>query len=275
MFADDAYLSLSNKNPKVLEKEVNHELSKVMDWLIINKLSLNLKKTTYLTITNRKISHTFNIKIGNYTLTESSEVKYLGVVMDNRLSWKPHLQYVRNKVASGCWALSKIRQFLDKAAMSTIYYGLIYQHLQYCISCWGGAAPSNLLKLATLQKRAVRFICNAPRRAHTNSLFSMLNMLKLEDIYRFQISKIMHKINNNNWFCGFNLIRTETIHKYNTRFSNSYNFFTTSDNLSPKSIHKVGPRVWRKIPNDFKVLNFNLFKKHFRKHITDSYIGNS
>ena len=147
LFADDAYLSLSNKNPQVLEEDVNRELNKVFDWLNSNKLSLNLKKNTYLIITNRKINHTFNIKIGDYSLTQSSEVKYLGVILDEKLSWKPHLQFLRSKVASGCWALNKIKQYVNMTSMKTVYYGLVYQRLQYCISCWGGVAPSNLLSL--------------------------------------------------------------------------------------------------------------------------------
>ena len=271
LFADDAYLSLSNKNPQVLQKDVNKELNKVSDWLNLNKLSLNLKKTTYLVITNRKINHTFEIKIGDYLLTQSSEVKYLGIILDEKLSWKPHLQYLRRKVASGCWALNKIKEYVNIASMKTVYYGLVYQRLQYCISCWGGVAPSNLIKLVSLQKRAVRYICNTKNsRAHTTELFFKLNLLKLEDIYKLQISKIMYKINNNIWFGKFNLVKTESVHKYNTRL-NSCNYFVHNDNISFRSIHKIGPKVWRMVPKELKLINFSLFKKYLKNYFQSFY----
>ena len=123
----------------------------------------------------------------------------------------------------------------------------------------------------TTKKLLILSICHVRDiRTHTTPLFLKLNLLKLEDIYKLQISKIMHKINNNSWFGNFNLIRTENIHQYNTR-SNSCNYFVSSNNLSPKSIYKVGPRVWRKIPKELKLLNFSLFKKYLIKHLLSFY----
>ena len=77
-------------------------------------------------------------------------------------------------------------------------------------------------------------------------------------------------MNNNIWFGDFNLVRTESVHKYNTRL-NSCNYFVSSNNVSFRSIYKIGPKVWRKVPKEFKLMNFNLFKKHLRKHFLTFY----
>ena len=83
--------------------------------------------------------------------------------------------------------------------MKTIYYGLIYQRLQYCISCWGGVAPTNLKKLAVLQKRAVRIITGSHWQTASSPLFKTLGLLKLNEIYKLQLAKKMYRINNDTW----------------------------------------------------------------------------
>ena len=150
LFADDANLSLSNKCPALLENNVNNELIKISKWLNTNKLSLNITKTKYLIITNRKLSHQFDVKIIKSPLTQTNQITYLGVIIDNKLSWEPHINHVKNKLANGCWALNKVRRFLNENSLKQIYYGLIYSRLQYCVSCWGGAAKTKIKKLTVL-----------------------------------------------------------------------------------------------------------------------------
>ena len=81
LFADDAYLSSSNSNPRTLEREINTELDKIYNWLNINKLSLNIEKTNYLIFTPPKNSYQYNISIGNQIIKRANQVKYLGVII--------------------------------------------------------------------------------------------------------------------------------------------------------------------------------------------------
>ena len=79
----------------------------------------------------------------------------------------------------------------------------------------------------------------------------------------------MYKINNNIWYGDLNLIRTRSVHKYNRL--DSCNYFVSSNNVFVRSIYKLGPKVWRKITKEFKLMNFNLIKKHLRKHFLSFY----
>lgn len=272
LFADDANLSLNNSNPLNLQNNVNDELVKISEWLCCNKLSLNLNKTQYLIVTNRKITHKFDIKVSGRSITQTDQIKYLGVIIDSKLNWEPHIKQVKNKLSNGCWALNKVKKYLNKKSLLQLYYGLIYSHLQYCVSCWGGANKTKIQKLNVMQNRSVRIINKTFEiRTKMSPLYSELNILKVNHIYEFQILKIMYRIDQENWLGNHKLIKTNSIHNYQTRTANSSNFFIEANKISKTSINKIGPKLWMKIPLSIKSLNFNNFKQVVRNTFIESY----
>ena len=102
-------------------------------------------------------------------------------------------------------------------------------------------------------------------------LYSRLGLLKLNHIYEFQIMKIMYKINQQNWLGNINLVRTDSIHSYSTRTSNSSNFFIEASKISNNSINKIGPKLWLKIPHHIKILEFFKFKRTIQDNFISSY----
>ena len=92
----------------MIENVINTEMNKVINWLNLNKLTINLDKTSYMIVTKKKIDYSFNINFGNQQITQCAQATYLGVTMDDQLTWKYHLQNVKKRVASGCWALYKL-----------------------------------------------------------------------------------------------------------------------------------------------------------------------
>ena len=132
--------------------------------------------------TNKKISHSFKIFINSQLLEQTNEVKYLGVVLDHKLTWKSHIQYLKGKLASGCWALYQLRKVITNTkTLKQIYYGLIFSHIQYCISSWASAAPTNLTALDSLHNRSLRIILKQNRRSHLNPLYFELKLLKINE----------------------------------------------------------------------------------------------
>ena len=98
IFADDTNIFASSKSIKDLEILINEELTKVKKWCDLNKLSINIKKTNYMIVksSNKKITENINIKITNidgtiYCLERKDHIKYLGVLIDEKLSWKYHI----------------------------------------------------------------------------------------------------------------------------------------------------------------------------------------
>ena len=92
LFADDSNLFYSHPDPNVLLRTVNCELKKVAEWIKANKLSLNLKKTKFMLFSNSLDSLPGNVIFDTTTLDEVSSIKFLGVCVDNKLSWKCHIK---------------------------------------------------------------------------------------------------------------------------------------------------------------------------------------
>ena len=107
LFADDTNLFFSHKDIKILGKTVNEELCKVANWLACNKLSLNVKKTHFMIFKakNKKMNLDLNIKIGNEIIERVNNTNFLGLIIDDDLSWKHHIIKVTSKYQSyvGLW----------------------------------------------------------------------------------------------------------------------------------------------------------------------------
>ena len=91
LFADDASLTMSNKSKSLLENHMNNELIKVDKWSKTNKLPLNYDTTEFLVVNKTKSKGgSLNIRIGKNDIAKVKHVKYLRVIIDEDLSWKPH-----------------------------------------------------------------------------------------------------------------------------------------------------------------------------------------
>ena len=109
LFADDTLLYFSKKKPCDLEKHVNIELDKIQQWLDVNKLSLNVSKTKCIIIPPKlKERYKFQIKLKEHLLCQTETHKYLGIIIDKKLSWKPHLSAVASKLAKLCELFYKL-----------------------------------------------------------------------------------------------------------------------------------------------------------------------
>ena len=100
LFADDTSIFFSHKNLSQLQLIVNDELSKVSDWLVANKLTLNVDKSNFLIISPLIKNKTNEIKlaINNKLIAQKDCIKYLGVLLDKDISWKQHIQQVNRNI---------------------------------------------------------------------------------------------------------------------------------------------------------------------------------
>ena len=87
-----------------------------------------------MVLTKQRSARHFDIRIGKTNIEQVNEIKYLGVIFNDKLSWKSHIQHVCSKLSSGSWALLKLRNYVDTTTLKTVYYALIYSYLQYLTS---------------------------------------------------------------------------------------------------------------------------------------------
>ena len=114
---------------------LNSELNKLSTWFKANKLSLNLKKTNFMIFKPRQKRYHFpmQICINEQRIEQVKETVFLGVVLDEHLSWKPHISQVARKISKSIGVINRARFFLPKPCLKTLYYCLVYPYLHYCI----------------------------------------------------------------------------------------------------------------------------------------------
>ena len=221
LFADDTNIFFSHKDPIFLMELVNTELQKLSCWFQANKLSINVKKSNYIifkTSQNRQ-KLDLDFSINDTKIDRVTETLFLGVIIDECLTWKPHVQNLTRKISKSLGIIYKSSFCLNKNSLCTLYYSLVYPYLYYCACVWGLTYHSNLKRLVTLQKRAVRTISRSAFDAHTEPIFKSLKLLKFENIVSLQVAKIMYLYKNGQLPESFNnmFFTGEEIHNYNTR----------------------------------------------------------
>ena len=273
LFADDACLSMEHNDPSTLQLLVNRELSKVHCWLDTNKLFINYSKSNFLIFTNKKHNHIFDLKIGLETIHQKCSTKYLGIILDDKLTWEPHIENLKTKLARTCYIFYKLKNYVNENTLKMVYYSLVYPHLQYGITSWGKAAGYLIKKIITMQKSIVKIICRKGKREPSTPLFFRLGMLKLEDVYKLQLSKLVHKYKNESLIGEGRLVRLRDVHSYNTRLAANSNYFIPRRNkdVGRNCFSCSGPTIWQNVPSNLKALSFESFKLRLKNHLLEMY----
>ena len=129
--ADDTNLFTSGINLIELAKQVNEELEHISLWLKINKLSLNIKKTHFMVFTSKKQIEKVSVSIDGHPIDEEKSTKFLGVHIDNKLTWKKHIKHVESKVSRGIGIVYRARHVLNSGTMKMLYYSFVYPYFSY------------------------------------------------------------------------------------------------------------------------------------------------
>ena len=188
-FADDTNIFFSHKDFNLLPEILNSEMLKLTQWCRANKLSINFKKSNFMVFRPRQRRQTLDIsiQIDNNVIERVKETVFLGVILDEHLSWKPHILSVSRKISKSIGIIYKSSFCLPKTSLRSLYYSLVYPYLTYCVSVWGSTYQSNLNRIIILQKKIIRIISKVSFDAYTGVLFKEQEILKLSDIYLYQI----------------------------------------------------------------------------------------
>ena len=265
-FADDTNLLYSCKSLKDLRKKVNKDLDLLYDWLCANRLSLNSGKTEFVIFrpTRHKSKERVTLKLHNTKLFESSKIKYLGLILDNKLSWKPHITELSKKLSRAVGLLYKLKKLCPPPVLRSLYFSLFNSHLSYGIAIWGNASYTYINKIRSLQRRAIKavYIGNDDR---TDNIHFNLKILNLDHQLHLQIASLMWDYDHNTlppslktYFKKANLV-----HNYSTRFASK-----GSLHYSKVKTLKYGLKSFKyqgvKVLNDLK--NMNTYKNSTSKY---------
>ena len=157
LFADDTSISHSHKCLKTLNKTIQSELNKISNWLIVNKLSINTLKTKFMVFRSSKKKQNYNvtISINDKKIEQVKKTTFLGVIIDEYLTWNDHLSLIHNKLLRSAAIISKSRHYLNIKARKLLYYALVYPYLIYSNIIWGSTYKKRILRLINIKKKAL------------------------------------------------------------------------------------------------------------------------
>ena len=218
-FADDSTVTHSHTNLKHVKETVEREFEKVLTWLSTNKLIINLKKTYLMVFTNRQRPQEISLKVNNSLITEVTESKFLGVIVDNKLRWDSHIKYIADKISKSSSIMRYLRYSFPTNILKILYMSLVVPYLSYCNIVWGSAYKKTLNPLVILQKKCIRTITKSEYLAHTKPLFKSSKLLNVNQMFDFKCAQFIFKIMNTEHYPNYKLklLQNEVNHNYNTR----------------------------------------------------------
>jgi hypothetical protein len=277
LFADDTNLFYCNKNYEDLMKNVNLELSKLSEWFRANRLSLNISKTNYILFGNRRrcLADTkFNICIDGNIIERVCFTKFLGVYIDEDLNFKHHTAQISKKISKSLGILNRVKYILPRKTLVTLYRTMIHPYLSYCNIIWGGASLLALNRLICLQKRAVRLITCSYFRAPSNPIFDKLGILKLQDVYKYEILMFVFKFKYNMLpaCCMHLLQQRSTSGHYYLRKEPDFVMSSFRTLSRKRSVTIAGPELWNALPDLVKSsATIMIYKSRLLDFLKSSY----
>ena len=137
LFADDTSVFFSHRNPDVLVNTVNTELASINQWICCNKLSLNVQKTHCMLFSNSVSFLPGNVSLNDSVIQMVDSTKFLGLYIDNKLSWKEHIMYLSKLSSRNVGVINKLKFSFPSNILLNLYNTIVLPYLNYGLLVWG------------------------------------------------------------------------------------------------------------------------------------------
>ena len=276
LFADDSNILASEKDKKILYEKVNTELIKLSNWFSHNKLSLHYEKTEFIQFskTNKNtIQEQFTVEIDGRPIRRVAESKFLGVHLDENISWRKHINNLITKISQMIGIIGRARRFMDTPQLILLYNTMVLPHLQYCLINWGNFKDDRNMKyrdrILRLQKCFLRIIYSENRLAHADPLFARMGTLKIDDLYKQSVRCFSFKLTKNMLPSRMSSLARRIDHNHCTRGSQTN---LTIHSSNHRSLRFIGPNHWNSLPSTLKKLpSISSFKTNSKKDLLAPY----
>jgi len=278
LYADDTIIYKSGKNVDTTANSLQQDVNSLIKWFENNKLTLNIDKSCTINMgTRQKLKAAKNantsISINNTELKMVDKLKYLGVTIDNTLSWEQHIDNLCTKISPKVELLRRIKYKLGKSQLIDIYNSIVQPHIDYCITVWGYAADVHLNKIQRIQNRAARIITNNyDWSVRGLFLVKQLGWYNIKERRDYFMALQSFKANSNllpEYICKKFTPITE-IHNVHTRSSTSGHLIIPKPNceIFKQSLNFNGPRMWNSMTKDIRdSTTVQTFKSRYKKQV--------
>ena len=271
-FADDTTVFSADKNINSLFFSINQQMSNLDRWIISNKLSLNFSKTKYIIFSHNAVPQNLDIFIRNEKLSRVSNTNFLGIHIDEKLTFKHHVNFLSNKISRSIGILYRIKSFIPSSVLISLYYAFVQSHLSYGICTWGKSAKTYINRLSSLQNRCISMLPSY----NSLSNYVKYEILKVDQLYEFFILIKFNKyIKSENFADKHVALATNALlptHSYSTRHKcqSKLNTVFYRKSVCHKSFIYNATNLWNNIPAPIKSIPCDLkFKKLLKHYLLD------
>ena len=270
-FADDSTIHTSlNKNINIAP-QINNRLSCISRWLQANKLHLNVGKTKYMIFSIKDKPPDLNLVIGRSFIERTSVKKFLGIYIDEKISFAEHTDKISTKLSRGVGLMRKMKHIVPRSVMKQLYYSFIYSIFTYGITCYGSAYLNQTQRVKNLIIRALKLALN--RDTITPAICKHERFFDYDMAYQYFCSINMYRVIqlNNHDFLSNKITTYQTHHSHVTRSVTDQRlnlpFYTRSK--CQRSFLYTGINIWNLLPLNIRNVpdDLNLFKRLLKNYI--------
>ena len=223
--------------------------------------------------TNLSRPEYISISAKGQIINEVTNIKFLGVILDNELKWSLHIEYISKKISKSVSILKMLKFNFPGKVLKNLYFSLIYPYYTYCNLIWGSADNKHLNSLVKLQKKSVRIISKVGYLEHTKPLFKNLKILQVHEIYNFNCAKFIYQCYNEHSLKNFkrNLHTNSNYHDYNTRNKESLRKPKGRLMKFKNSFMSHGIEIWNSLHDSIKDAKTIIsFKAHLKGYMMNN-----
>ena len=161
LYADDCLVYASAATADCALEKLNELTEQILSWYTENRLSVNVEKTEVITICAKtnQIKEFKPLRVHGKNIKQTDKLKYLGVLVDQKLTWVPHFKKLKQKVYPAISQFSRIRKYMSKPLATLYYNSIVRSRLEYCSSVLMNGNKSNLSVVSKIENRCLRIIC--------------------------------------------------------------------------------------------------------------------
>lgn len=275
-YADDTVILFQADSWNEVYQTAENELKTVQKWINSMRLSINTTKTKFLTFSLNKQDQPArsSLTIHNETCLSTrnckcdarvekvTSTKYLGLVLDENLKWKLHIEHIVKRLSGMMYKFYELRNILAYNNLKIVYYALAESFIRYCILIWGGLYQDPLKQLNVIQNSILKILFKKERRYSTQSLYTELKIMNIRQLYSYRCLL---------WVFDNKQVNTSPGSAHHTRFCMHIDVPFFRKTHFQRFVFFHGPKLYNSLPPEIKDISN---KAQYRREITSFILSN-
>lgn len=282
LFADDSNAFLKDSNLQNLFNSANAASIKISNWFKSNRLTINYTKSAYILFFPSKeddeyiLTNNLTLYIENNPIARVNCIKFLGVMIDEHLTFKHHVETIVKNIKSANGLLYSRRDYIPMSCRRNLFFSMIHSRVHYCIEVYANATWNVLQPLHVACNRVLRTLQGLSRFSNVKDLYVAYDVLPIHLLHKFCMAKLIYKCLNSNpamptvISAMFNL--NHASHSYSTRLSHTHYLYKKSGSAFYKSYVNDACSEWNLIPLTIRNAgSLSSFLKQYKSYLFDTW----